>query len=187
MPCPSEVHISACFEVYNKMHMFGNAQEGKFMYAIRMSGMITGTPGYSDAGVSTATIEAADGGTIFLDEIGEMPLELQPKLLRVLQDGEFDPLGSTKTTKVDVRVIAATNRDLEKMVRNGEFREDLFYRLNVFPIHNIPLRERREDIPVLTEFFLRKYSKQYQKPGLKLTAKAMGQLKAHGWPGNIRE
>src|SRR5690606_14910247 len=91
----------------------------------------------------------ADGGTIFLDEIGEMPIDLQSKLLRVIQEGEFDELGGTKTIKVDVRIVAATNRKLEEMIADGTFREDLYYRLNVFPIHSIPLSERKEDIPPL--------------------------------------
>ncbi|MDX1315200.1 MAG: sigma 54-interacting transcriptional regulator, partial [Eudoraea sp.] len=129
----------------------------------------------------------ADGGTIFLDEIGEMPLELQPKLLRVLQEGEFDPLGSTRTVKVDVRVIAATNRDLEEMVRKAEFREDLFYRLNVFPIHNIPLRERREDIPLLAQYFLEKYSAMAGKAFNKISKRTLEALNRYAFPGNIRE
>lgn len=129
----------------------------------------------------------ADGGTLFLDEIGEMPLELQPKLLRVLQEGEFDPLGSTRTVRVDVRIIAATNRDLEAMVKKGEFREDLYYRLNVFPIHNIPLRERKEDIPLLAQFFLEKYSARAGKSFQKISKRTMEALMRYSFPGNIRE
>ncbi|WP_422081079.1 sigma 54-interacting transcriptional regulator [Ulvibacterium sp.] len=129
----------------------------------------------------------ANGGTIFLDEIGEMPLGLQPKLLRVLQEGEFDPLGSTKTEKVDVRVIAATNRDLEEMVKNGKFREDLYYRLNVFPIHNIPLRERKEDIPLLAQYFLEKYSAKAGKGLRKISKKTLDAFTRYSFPGNIRE
>jgi PAS domain S-box-containing protein len=131
--------------------------------------------------------ELADGGTLFLDEIGEMPLELQSKLLRVLQEGEFDPLGSTKTVRVDVRVIAATNRDLEGMVKNGEFREDLYYRLNVFPIHNIPLRDRKEDIPLLAQFFLKKYSAKAGKSFNKISKRTIDALMNYPFPGNIRE
>ncbi|MEO1012199.1 MAG: sigma 54-interacting transcriptional regulator [Bacteroidota bacterium] len=129
----------------------------------------------------------ADGGTIFLDEIGELPLELQPKLLRVLQEGEFDPLGGTKTVKVDVRIIAATNRDLEKMVKEGKFREDLFYRLNVFPVHNIPLRERKDDIPLLAEYFLEKYSAKAGKSFKRLGKNTIAALMRYSFPGNIRE
>ncbi|MBP2831817.1 sigma 54-interacting transcriptional regulator [Aquimarina sp. U1-2] len=129
----------------------------------------------------------ADGGTIFLDEIGEVPVELQPKLLRVLQEGEFDELGATKTIKVDVRVIAATNRRLEDMVRKGTFREDLYYRLNVFPIHNIPLRERKEDIPLLAQFFLEKYSSKIGKSFRRISKQTIELLMDYSFPGNIRE
>src|SRR5690554_233620 len=129
----------------------------------------------------------ADGGTIFLDEIGELPVELQPKLLRVLQEGEFDELGGTKTIKVDVRIIAATNRDLKEMMRNGLFREDLYYRLNVFPIDNIPLRARKDDIPLLSQFFLEKYSAKAGKSFKRLATKAIESLMNYNFPGNIRE
>jgi len=129
----------------------------------------------------------ADGGTIFLDEIGELPIGLQSKLLRVLQDGEFDELGGTKTVKVDVRVIAATNRRLEKMIKEGTFREDLYYRLNVFPIYNIPLRDRKEDIPLLAQFFLEKYSAKAGKSFKRLSKKTVDALMAYSFPGNIRE
>lgn len=129
----------------------------------------------------------ADGGTIFLDEIGEMPIDLQPKLLRVLQEGEFDELGGTKTNKVDVRVIAATNRDLKTMVKEGTFREDLYYRLNVFPIHNIPLRARKDDIVPLAKFFLEKYSSKAGKVFRRLGKKTIDALMMYDFPGNIRE
>lgn len=129
----------------------------------------------------------ADGGTIFLDEIGEMPIDLQAKLLRVLQEGEFDELGGNKTTKVNVRVIAATNRHLEKMIKEGTFREDLYYRLNVFPIYNIPLRERKEDIPLLAQFFLEKYSTKAGKGFKRLSKKTIEALMNYNFPGNIRE
>ncbi|WP_165395258.1 sigma 54-interacting transcriptional regulator [Flagellimonas allohymeniacidonis] len=129
----------------------------------------------------------ADEGTIFLDEIGEMPLELQPKLLRVLQEGEFDALGSNKTTQVDVRIIAATNRNLEEMIKDGKFREDLFYRLNVFPIYNIPLRDRKEDIPLLAQYFLEKYASKAGKAFRKLSKKTIDKLMDYPFPGNIRE
>lgn len=131
--------------------------------------------------------ELADKGTIFLDEIGEMPLELQAKLLRVLQEGEFERLGSTQTQKVSVRVIAATNRNLFKSVEEGSFREDLFYRLNVFPIESPPLRERLEDIPVLVNHFVKKFSKRLGKPIVKVSAQVLDALSAYNWPGNIRE
>ncbi|MGB5817886.1 MAG: sigma 54-interacting transcriptional regulator [Saonia sp.] len=129
----------------------------------------------------------ADGGTLFLDEIGEMPLDLQPKLLRVIQEGEFDALGSQKTTKVDVRIIAATNRNLEEMIENGKFREDLYYRLNVFPIHNIPLRARKEDIPLLAQYFLEKFSAKAGKAFKRLSKKTVNALMSYNFPGNIRE
>ncbi len=129
----------------------------------------------------------ADGGTIFLDEIGELPLKLQSKLLRVLQEGEYDELGGTKTIKVDVRVIAATNRNLKEMLREGKFREDLFFRLNVFPIYNIPLRARKEDIPLLAQFFLDKFSAKAGKVFKRLSKKTLDALMDYNFPGNIRE
>ena len=128
----------------------------------------------------------AHQGTIFLDEIGEVPIELQAKLLRVLQEGEFDVLGGN-TEKVDVRVLAATNRNLEKMVEEGTFREDLFYRLNVFPIHNIPLRERKEDIPALAQHFLERYSLKAGKGFNKISKKTTEAFLNYNFPGNIRE
>jgi PAS domain S-box-containing protein len=131
--------------------------------------------------------ELANGGTIFLDEIGEIPLELQPKLLRVLQEGEFERLGNSQTIKVDVRIIAATNIDLQEAVNNGEFREDLFYRLNVFPVNVIPLRERKEDIPLLANHFLLKLSTRIGKHINIITNKTMDELINYNWPGNIRE
>ena len=131
--------------------------------------------------------EVANGTSIFLDEIGELPLELQTKLLRVLQDGEFERLGSPRTIKVDVRVIAATNRDLEAEVRQGRFREDLFYRLNVFPITVPSLRDRIEDIPLLVEFFVEKGSKRMGKSIELIPEGVMEKLQAYPWPGNVRE
>jgi chemotaxis protein methyltransferase CheR len=131
--------------------------------------------------------EVADGTTLFLDEIGELPLELQPKLLRVIQDGEFERLGSSRTIKVDVRVIAATNRHLEEEVRQGRFREDLWYRLNIFPITVPPLQERRQDIPLLVEHFVDKISKRLGKTIEIIPAAVMATLQNYHWPGNIRE
>ncbi len=131
--------------------------------------------------------ELADKGTILLDEVGEIPLELQTKLLRVLQEGEFERLGSTKTLKVNVRVIAATNRDLEKEVREGRFRSDLCYRLKVFPIALPPLRDRQQDIPLLAAYFVKKFSAAMGKTVESVSAAAMEALKSHPWPGNIRE
>jgi transcriptional regulator with GAF, ATPase, and Fis domain len=131
--------------------------------------------------------EIADGSTIFLDEVGELPLELQPKLLRVLQEGEFERLGGSKTIKVDARIIAATNRRLEQAVRDGRFREDLFYRLNVFPIEVPPLRERREDIPLLSWTFVKEFSNSMGKPVDEIADESMVALQAYHWPGNIRE
>jgi PAS domain S-box-containing protein len=131
--------------------------------------------------------ELADGGTIFLDEIGEMPLDLQAKLLRVIQDGEFERLGGPRTIKVDVRIIAASNRSLEGEIRNGRFREDLYYRLNVFPIEIPPLRTRVEDIPPLVEHFLARFNKKVGKR-IEIVSKAtLDSLMAYHWPGNVRE
>jgi formate hydrogenlyase transcriptional activator len=131
--------------------------------------------------------EIADGSTIFLDEIGELSLELQPKLLRVLQKGEFERLGGSRTIKVDVRVIAATNRNLARAVSEGKFREDLFYRLDVFPIELPPLRERLEDIPLLSWTFVKEFSNSMGKPIEKIASDSMTALIAYPWPGNIRE
>jgi PAS domain S-box-containing protein len=131
--------------------------------------------------------ELADRATIFLDEVGEIPLDLQTKLLRVLQEGEFERLGSTKTIKVNVRVIAATNRDLEREVREGRFRSDLFYRLNVFPIQLPPLRERAQDIPLLAAYFVKKHAPNLGKKIESIPPAAIEALKAYPWPGNIRE
>jgi len=131
--------------------------------------------------------ELADRGTLFLDEIGDISLELQPKLLRALQEHEFERLGSTKTTHVDVRLIAATHRDLQGMIRNNQFREDLFYRLNVFPIEIPPLRERREDIPLLVNYFVSRHSREMQKCVKSVPKQAMEALVNADWPGYIRE
>jgi formate hydrogenlyase transcriptional activator len=131
--------------------------------------------------------ELANRGAIFLDEIGEMPLEVQPKLLRVLQEREFERLGSSRTIRADVRVIAATNVDLPRMVAEKHFRADLYYRLNVFPIEVPPLRERREDIPVLVRHFVREAAPRMNRRALWISPSAMDALVAHSWPGNIRE
>jgi Nif-specific regulatory protein len=131
--------------------------------------------------------ELANGGTIFLDEIGDLPLELQAKLLRVLQEGEFERVGGSRTIKVDVRVIAATNQDLKKAVEEGKFRQDLYYRLNVFPILIPPLRERKEDIPVLVRYLAMKYGTRLGKKVETIPQKTMDALLAYPWPGNVRE
>jgi formate hydrogenlyase transcriptional activator len=131
--------------------------------------------------------EIADGSTIFLDEVGELPLELQPKLLRVLQEGEFERLGGTKTIRVNARVIAATNRPLAQAVKEGKFREDLFYRLDVFPIEVPPLRERREDIPMLSWTFVKEFSNSMGKPVDEIADESMAALCEYHWPGNVRE
>jgi formate hydrogenlyase transcriptional activator len=132
-------------------------------------------------------LELADQGTLFLDEVGDIPIEIQPKLLRALQEREFERLGSTQTRRVNVRLIAATNRDLEKMVAHREFRSDLYYRLNVFPIRIPPLRERREDIPLLVSYFVQKFAKQMQKKIDAIPVSVSKGLTAWDWPGNIRE
>ena len=131
--------------------------------------------------------ELADGGTIFLDEIGEMPLELQVKLLRVLQDGEFERLGGSRTIKVDVRVIAATSRDLKADIAAGRFREDLYYRLHVFPISLPPLRIRTDDIPQLAQYFIERYAKKFFKRFHTIDKETMHMLVSYRWPGNVRE
>jgi DNA-binding NtrC family response regulator len=129
----------------------------------------------------------ADGGTIFLDEIGTMSPSLQAKLLRVLQEREFEPLGAERSQRVDVRVIAATNRDIKRLVEDGRFLEDLFYRLNVIPLVLPPLRERREDIPVLVEHFLRKHAHRSGRKIEEIREEALARLNAYDWPGNVRE
>jgi formate hydrogenlyase transcriptional activator len=131
--------------------------------------------------------ELADRGTLFLDEVGDLPLELQPKLLRVLQEQEFERLGGTRTTRVDVRVVAATNSDLSKLVAERAFRSDLYYRLNVFPIQIPALRERPEDIPLLVRYFVQKFSRSLNKEVEYIPADAMDALSNYSWPGNIRE
>jgi formate hydrogenlyase transcriptional activator len=132
-------------------------------------------------------LELADQGTLFLDEVGDIPLELQPKLLRVLQEREFERLGSTRTMKVDVRLVAATHRDLETMVAKNQFRSDLYYRLNVFPIRIPPLRERPEDIPALVRYFVDKYARRMGKRIENTPAGALRKLMGWHWPGNVRE
>ena len=131
--------------------------------------------------------EQADGGTLFLDEIGDMSPQMQKKLLRVLQEGEFRPLGMDRKVKVNVRLLAASHRDLEEMVRNGEFREDLFYRINVLPVSLPPLRERREDIPLLAEHLLARAAREANRPAPMIPHDAMAALVSHDWPGNVRE
>jgi transcriptional regulator with GAF, ATPase, and Fis domain len=138
-------------------------------------------------GAQIGRFEAANGSTIFLDEIGELPLELQSKLLRVLQEGQFERLGSTKSVNVDVRVIAATNRDLAKEVREGRFREDLYYRLNVFPVSVPPLRERREDIQLLVWAIVKEFGAVFGKIIERIPKKNMEALEQYPWPGNVRE
>jgi formate hydrogenlyase transcriptional activator len=129
----------------------------------------------------------ADRGTLFLDEIGDMPLELQPKILRILQEREFEAVGSTRTVRVDVRVVAATNRDLSQMVQSREFREDLFYRLNIFPISLPPLRERKKDIPEFVKYFVEDFANSMDKTIDTIPEETMRCLVRHSWPGNIRE
>jgi formate hydrogenlyase transcriptional activator len=132
-------------------------------------------------------VALADRGTLFLDEIGDMPLELQPKILRVLQEREFEAVGSTRTTRVDVRIVAATNRDLRQMVQDGEFREDLYYRLNIFPISLPPLRERKKDIPELVRHFVEQFATSMDKIIETIPEETMRSILRHSWPGNIRE
>jgi Response regulator containing CheY-like receiver, AAA-type ATPase, and DNA-binding domains len=131
--------------------------------------------------------QTAQGGTLLLDEIGEIPLKLQAKLLRVIEDKKVMSLGSDKSVGIDVRIIAATNRNLESEVEKGNFREDLFYRLNIVPIKLPPLRERREDIPLLARFFVKKYAEEFHKPVKSISETALGALISYSWPGNVRE
>jgi formate hydrogenlyase transcriptional activator len=136
---------------------------------------------------TTGRFQAANGGTLFLDEIGDLPLDLQPKLLRVLQEQQYERLGSTRTMRADVRVIAATNQDLWRMVEERTFRADLYYRLGVFPIKLPSLRERRDDIPLLVAYFVRKFSHQMNKSIDRIPDEVIALLTNHYWPGNIRE
>jgi formate hydrogenlyase transcriptional activator len=131
--------------------------------------------------------EQAHGGTLFLDEIGELPQEMQVLLLRVLQEREFERLGGTHTLRVDVRLVAATNRDLAEDVRSGRFRSDLYYRLNVFPVHVPALRERGEDIPPLVAHFAEKYGERFGRKISRIERNSLDRLQAHAWPGNVRE
>ena len=131
--------------------------------------------------------ELADGGTLFLDEVGEIPLELQSKLLRVLQEQQFERIGDNRTRRVDVRVIAATNRHLKQEVSDKRFREDLYFRLNVFPIESVPLRHRIDDVPLLASHFIQRACEKFNKPTVKLSKVDMQRLQAYAWPGNIRE
>jgi formate hydrogenlyase transcriptional activator len=131
--------------------------------------------------------ESANGGTLFLDEIGELPLHLQTKLLRALQEQEFERVGGTRTIQVDVRIVAATNRDLKAMVEESKFRADLYYRLAVFPLHVPALRERREDIPALTRYFVQKYARRMDRDIESIPKEALEALTDYDWPGNIRE
>ncbi|MBN1900573.1 sigma-54-dependent Fis family transcriptional regulator [Candidatus Sumerlaeota bacterium] len=163
------VNCGAIPETLLESELFGHAK-GAF------TGAVESRPGL---------FKMADGGTIFLDEVGELPLSLQVKLLRVLQEGEFYPVGESKPVKVDVRVIAATNRDLEKAIEDGAFRRDLYYRLNVVPIHIPPLKERLEDIPPLIERFLKKYREEDSH--LEIDPEARDILMKYDWPGNVRE
>jgi transcriptional regulator with PAS, ATPase and Fis domain len=131
--------------------------------------------------------EIAEGGTVFLDEIGDISLKTQTDLLRVLQDREVVRVGSNQPIKVDFRIVAATNRNFEQLIEEGHFRPDLFYRLNVFPIELPALRERREDIPLMVDHFMRKFSREMNKKVSRVSPAAMGQLQAYAWPGNVRE
>ena len=132
-------------------------------------------------------LEQCHDGTLFLDEVGDMPLSIQTKLLRVIEDKSFERLGSNKTVKVDIRLITATNKNLESLIKEGKFREDLFYRLNVVSIPIPPLRERKEDIPRLVEYFLTKYGREFNKKGVSLSESALAVLQRYDWPGNVRE
>lgn len=165
------LHCAALSEGVLESELFGH-EKGAFTGAIQSR---------------RGRFEMADKGTLFLDEVGEMSLKVQVKLLRVLEKGEFERVGGEKTIKVDARLIAATNRNLEKEVSEGRFREDLFYRLNVISIHVPPLRERKDDIPILSNFFVIKYAKKYKKEIKGFAPEVMDVLSTHHWPGNVRE
>jgi two-component system NtrC family response regulator/two-component system response regulator HydG len=165
------VHCSAIDENLLGSMLFGH-EKGAFTGAV---------------GMKKGVFEEADGGTIFLDEIGELSPVMQVKLLRVLQEGEFMRLGGTKPMRVNVRILAATNRDLEKGIRAGRFREDLFYRLNVIALTLPPLRERRADIPELVRHYVDALSREAARGTYSVTPEAMARLQGYGWPGNIRE
>ncbi|MBK8480215.1 MAG: sigma-54-dependent Fis family transcriptional regulator [Proteobacteria bacterium] len=166
-----KVNCAAIPEALIESELFGH-ERGAF------TGAVSAKPG---------RFELAESGTLFLDEVGEIPLEMQVKLLRALQEGEFDRVGGIKTVKVDVRLVTATNRDLGKEVESGRFREDLFYRLNVVPIHLPPLRERRSDIPLLVDHILERFRTRLGKSISALDPEALAVLAQHDWPGNIRE
>ena len=166
-----EINCAALPETLLESELFGH-EKGSFTGAVR---------------TSKGLFAQAHEGTIFLDEIGDMPLSIQSKFLRVLQERRFTPVGGEQSVAVDVRVIVATNKDLDKQVAQGLFREDLFYRIHVIPLELPPLRERKEDIPLLVDHFLRKYGKQMNKDVKRLTPKAMQRLMLHDWPGNVRE
>lgn len=165
------VNCSAIPESLLESELFGH-EKGAF------TGAITSRRGL---------FETANGGTLFLDEIGDMPLGSQAKLLRVVETGEVRPVGSDDVKKIDVRVIAATHRDLKEMVKHDQFREDLFYRLNVISIHVPDLKDRTEDIQILTDHFLKKYGEQFGRANIQLTREAMACLLRYSWPGNVRE
>ena len=165
------VNCGAIPENLLESELFGHAK-GAFTDAIR---------------TKKGLFEEADGGTLFLDEIGELPAQLQVKLLRVLQDGEIRRIGESKPIQIDVRIVAATVKDLTKEVNEGRFRDDLFYRLNVLPIHIPPLRERKEDIPLLTAHFIKKYSQAMNKNVGGIDSKALEALMNYKWYGNVRE
>jgi formate hydrogenlyase transcriptional activator len=141
----------------------------------------------SAIGQKIGRFELADRGTLFLDEIGEIPLELQSKLLRAIQEQEFERLGGNRTIKVNIRLVAATNRDLKRMMEENQFRSDLYYRLHVFPVHMPPLRERREDIPLLVRYFVHKYAQRMNRAINSIPTPVMEALVHYDWPGNIRE
>ncbi len=166
-----KVNCAALPEGLVESELFGH-EKGAFTHAVRRS---------------RGRFELADGGTLLLDEIGEISPSVQVKLLRVLQEGVFERVGGEESLQVDVRVIATTNRDLWKAVQEGKFREDLFYRLNVVPIYIPPLRERKEDIPLLVQHFLKKYGTREGKEGLTVSERAMKMLMEYNWPGNVRE
>ena len=171
---------SQSFIKVNCAAIAANLQESEFFGHER--GAFTGATQHR-----VGRFKLANSGSIFLDEVGEMPLDLQSKLLRVLQEGEYEPVGSSRTEKVNVRIIAATNQDLDKMVKEGTFRRDLLYRLNVFPLHIPPLRERGDDIVHLAEAFLLRYGKRNRRSAFRLTEECRVKLKGYDWPGNIRE
>jgi two-component system nitrogen regulation response regulator NtrX len=180
-----ELNCAAIPESHIEAELFGY-RHGAFPVPASSSASI-GVPSTSSPPEKRGTLERADGGTLFLDEVGDMSLKTQAKVLSALDEQLFTPVGGTQSIRVDVRVIAATNKNLEEEISKGNFREDLFYRLNVVPFSVPPLRERKQDIPPLVREFLREFGRQYGRPRMEVSEEALDAMAQHSWPGNVRE